>query len=274
MCSPPIGCQARGGIKHGGHHRQPRQVGCGFVRQLRQPQASDQGQQACVGHGARIVLWIGLASEGKAQWLRRRLARQVVNGVPGAHEGERQQQTKRNARCKFWRQERQQLDEHRAQPVGQRASFFHRNTQHLGTPPATVASGHLQHHAKGGDVGRLPGLSSQKTGQHVSHAKQNQREPRQATHCGLAHEGGGDKIHGGTIQGGGAWLHWSRRPAAAKKKQPGMPAADGCVRTRGPKPRRLLGGWRFGVTVAEALDATTHVVHAFLGTGVEGMRLA
>jgi hypothetical protein len=34
---------------------------------------------------------------------------------------------------------------------------------------------------------------------------------------------------------------------------------------------RLLGNGRFAKTVAEPLNATTHVVHRFLGAGVEGV---
>ena len=50
-----------------------------------------------------------------------------------------------------------------------------------------------------------------------------------------------------------------------------------CTRDRPqwPNAESLLGSSRaFGVTVAEALHAATHVVHAFLRAGVEGVRLA
>ena len=138
-----------------------------------------------------------VALGGARPWLRAALACQVVNGIPGASQREGQQTAKRDARGQIGRQEGQQADESRAQPVGQRSGFVHQFAQHLWLPPAAVAGGHFQHHAKGGNVGQLPGFPPQKTGQHISHAKQDERQPGQAAHRRLRHDGGGGLVHGG-----------------------------------------------------------------------------
>ena len=134
--------------------------------------------------------------------------------------------------------------------------------------------------------------------QRLDRAKQQQRESRQTADCRLGNDGGGGLVQNGGVvkkaeRAGKAGSDWTvvsgfgfNRNAlriwppdfGRKKKQPEFRLLlAGWWKRPGRLPGSLLGssfwsglfGSGFAKTVAEFLNATTHVVHGFLGTGVE-----
>ncbi|MNT61736.1 hypothetical protein D3C72_1993990 [compost metagenome] len=62
------------------------------MRELREAQAGNQGQQPAIGNGAGVVGWIGFAPKGKSHRLGAGAAGEVVDGVPRGNEGDDQQE--------------------------------------------------------------------------------------------------------------------------------------------------------------------------------------
>ncbi|MNV86498.1 hypothetical protein D3C71_1805390 [compost metagenome] len=89
---------------------------------LRKTQACNEGQQAAIGHGARIVDFRRLTAECKGHGAGTRAAGEVVHGIPGRHQGQPQQGCKGQAACHVCGYHvAKGLDGPCAQPVGQQA---------------------------------------------------------------------------------------------------------------------------------------------------------
>ena len=80
------------------------------MRELRQAQTGDQRQHTCIGDGTCIVDRAGFSAKGKRNRLGLRASGQIVDRIPGCHQGEHQQQHKGHTYCKGRIQKRQALN--------------------------------------------------------------------------------------------------------------------------------------------------------------------
>ena len=160
------------------------------MRQLRQPQASDHGQQAGIGHGACIVHWLSFAAESKCNRLGTRAACQVVSGVPGGNQRQHQQQYKRNSGRHRTVEKRQGFYKQCAEPIGHQSVKTIGLSQKLRLQPVAHRPGKFTHYTEARNIFGFPGAAAKETRQHVSGAKQYQGHAWQPTHGGLGDQGG------------------------------------------------------------------------------------
>ena len=179
-----------------GHFAELHQLGRGFMPQLQQAQAGDQGQQGAVSQGAGVVHRMGLAPESETHRLRRFRACQVKGGIPNTRQSGQQQQRKRQAGGQRWVDPRTQcLDEHCAQPVRQQRAIGGQTAQHR-RQPRRAPLRHGQHVGVGGEVGIAPWIAANHAGQDIGRAQQPQRPTGQRLGCTMGHECGGGQVHG------------------------------------------------------------------------------
>ena len=167
-----------------------------LVPELQQPERGDEGERRAVGDGPRVVDRPRFAAEGEGQRLRRFRTREVVGGVPGQGERQRQQGGERDARRERGVEPgRGQLDEDGTDPVGQQGTVG-RQAADGRREPRRPALGDVDDVAERGDVGALPGVPSEQAGQHVGGAHQQQRDTRQRLGLAVADERGVGGVQG------------------------------------------------------------------------------
>ena len=176
------------------------------MRQLRQTQTSQQRQQAGVRDGSGVVSGFGFAAKGKSHGLGLRAACEVVNRVPGSQQRQRQQRHIGQACGQGRVQKRHQPDCRSPQPIRQQPVQARGLPHQAGLQPAAAGLRELLHHAKSGDVSALPRATTDKTGQHISHAKQHKRKARQPANRRLGNDGGGGQVQSksGRSEGSGS----------------------------------------------------------------------
>jgi len=185
------------GKEHGAHGTQLHQGVAGLVCQLGQPQAGQQGQQAPIGEGARIVGGRGLTTKREGHRLRPGRARQAEDGLPGAQQGQTQQQHEGQAHHQVRRHAGwQQLQGHSAQPVLQQARGVRAQAIEQGQGPRRLAVCQGLHVAKGRHVHVTPGFAAHKAGQHVGGTQQQHDPAREAANGILGNDGGRGWVHG------------------------------------------------------------------------------
>ncbi len=200
----------RHGVKNQRRETELRQGGGGFVRELGQAEAGDQGQQGGIGNRPGVIDRAGFPAKGKRHGLGLRAARQVIDGVPGAQQCQRQQQAERYPRRKSRVEKGQGLDRQGAHPVGCKRFKLADLSQQQRMQPAGVAGGQFAHGAEGRNVGVFPGAATEEAGQDIGHAEQQQRQPGQAANCRL-----GDDGWRGFVQGRSGW---TEGPILGQKK--------------------------------------------------------
>ena len=157
---------------------------------LRQTQAGNQRQYPRIGDGPGIVSRVGFTAKGKGDRLGLRAAGQVINGIPGGQQRQRQQHDKRNAYSGRRVEKRQRLDGDSPQPIRKQRIKTRGLSEQLRLQPIGRNRGEFAHDAKRCDVLIFPGAASQKSGKYIRHAKQEQRPARQAANGGLGNDGG------------------------------------------------------------------------------------
>ena len=162
--------------------------------QLQQAQCGHQGEQGTVGHCPRVVHRIGFAAKSERHRLRRIGARQVVSRIPSQHQHANQQQRKWQTRGKGRIHHcAEQLNGRGTQPKRQHSGFG-RQAGDGGRQPRRLALRNAEHVAKRGDVRPSPRVAAEQAWQHISGAKQEQGDPRQALHSALRDQGGIGKV--------------------------------------------------------------------------------
>ena len=159
------------------------------MRQLRQTQTSNQGQQTGICNGARVINRLGFAAKCKSYWLRLRATSEVVNRIPGGKQAENEQRNKWNTRCKGRVDKWQPFDGQRPQPVGNQGIKAIDLPKQLRCQPVGWVSGQFAHDTKTSNVFIFPRRPAKKTRQHISQAKQYQCQPGKAAYSRLGNDG-------------------------------------------------------------------------------------
>ena len=170
-----------------------------FVAELKQAERGDQREQRTVGDRTREVDRLGFAAEGERKRLRRLGPRQVIRGVPGQRQRQREQEGERDP-CRERRIDHraQEADEQRPDPVRQQRAVG-RQAADRRRKPRRLALRDVDDVAERRDVGALPRVAAEDARQHVCGAQEKERQARQRLGFALADEGGVGRVHAGWI---------------------------------------------------------------------------